>query len=78
MSVRTDRFIPQADGKTDVLNVKCDISLASSLVKKPYVFPAYHMAKGSWISILINMAPSDDEIISLLTLSRAITCGQKL
>lgn len=75
MSVPKSKFFGDDKAMADVLNVKCGPVLAAGLVKKPYVFPAYHMAKGSWISILIADAPSDEEISDLLSLSRAITSG---
>ena len=42
------------DRIVDVLNVKCDPILIGSLRQQAGYFPAYHMNKESWISILLD------------------------
>ena len=41
------------DRIVDVLNIKCDPLLIGSLRMKPGFFPAYHMNKDKWISIIM-------------------------
>lgn len=57
----------------DVLNVKCDPILISSLRQQKGFFPAYHMNKDSWISILLDNSVSADEIKSLIEMSYRLT-----
>ena len=63
-----------AEDKTvDVLNIKCDPMMIGSLRMKEGFFPAYHMNKENWISILLDGTVSADEIKPLLELSYELT-----
>jgi len=42
------------NGKIDVLNVKLNPELIESLIDKKHFFPAYHMNKKYWISIVLD------------------------
>lgn len=57
----------------DVLNVKCDPILIGSLRQKKGFFPAYHMNKDSWISILLDDSVPAEEIKHLLDFSYQLT-----
>lgn len=59
------------DGKeiVDILDVKCNPILIGSLLKKDGFFPAYHMNRENWITILLDGTVSKDEIFMLLDLS---------
>lgn len=41
-------------GKIDILNVKLNPELIESLIDKKHFFPAYHMNKKYWITILLD------------------------
>ena len=41
-------------GKIDVLNVKLNPEVIKSLIDKKHFFPAYHMNKKYWISIVLD------------------------
>ena len=57
------RKLGLAEDKTvDVLNIKCDPMMIGSLRMKEGFFPAYHMNKENWISILLDGTVSGDEI----------------
>lgn len=53
-------------GKIDVLNVKLNPELIESLIDKKHFFPAYHMNKKYWITILLNSDIDLDLIKSLI------------
>ena len=57
----------------DVLNVKCDPLLIGSLRMNDGFFPAYHMNKDKWISILMDGTVPDNEITELIKLSYSLT-----
>ncbi len=57
----------------DALNVKCDPMLIGSMLRDDGVFPAYHMNKEHWISVLLNGTVPAEKIISLLELSYDLT-----
>ncbi len=43
-----------SDHKTDVLNLKCDPLMTHSVADGVRCFPAYHMNKEHWISVLLD------------------------
>lgn len=61
------------DKIVDVLNVKCDPILIGSLRQQKGYFPAYHMNKESWISILLDGSVPAEEIKNLIELSYNMT-----
>ena len=64
MSVPSAKFGLSGD-KDDVINLKCPPQISADFIDYVSVFPAYHMNKTHWISILLSRA--DDEKIKLLT-----------
>ena len=63
----------QEDKTVDVLNIKCDPMMIGSLRMKEGFFPAYHMNKENWISILLDGTVSADEIKPLVEFSYQLT-----
>lgn len=61
------------EDKVDILNVKLEPSLVDFLPDGKGYFPAYHMNKKNWISIILDRTVSYDEIFKLLDLSFNIT-----
>lgn len=57
----------------DVVNLKCDPLLTGSLIKDGGVFPAYHMNKEKWISVLLDGSVDADKIRWLTGLSFELT-----
>ena len=49
----------------DVLNVKLTLEMFGYFTEKDGVFPAYHMSKKHWVSILLERA--DDDTVKILT-----------
>ena len=64
------------NGKVDVLNLKCDPAIVGSLRMQPGFYPAYHMNKENWISVLLDGPVSDAEIKELLALSYQMTSSR--
>lgn len=69
LKVQKSKLGLSGDEYVYVLNVKCDSLMLGSLLLEKGFFPAYHMNKNSWISILLDETVSDGEIFSLLELS---------
>ena len=59
--------IDDGSGEVEVMNVKLDRNEILSLVNKDGLYPAYHMNKKDWISILLNDTLSDEEIMNLVS-----------
>ena len=66
------------DGKTDILNIKCEPVLAGSLRRQPGFLPAYHMNKDKWITILLDSSVEREEIEALLAMSYELTATKGL
>lgn len=61
----------------DVVNVKCDPLLIGSLRQQKGFFPAYHMNKDRWISIILDGTVPSEEIKNLISFSYELTSGRK-
>ena len=63
-------------GKVEVLNVKGDPRIIGSLKGQPGYFPAYHMNKEQWLSILLDGPVGEGQIQELLRMSYKLTRGK--
>ena len=73
-----DKIGLTGEGEVDILNVKCDPVLSGSLRMQQGFFPAYHMNKEKWISILLSEASENDEMIKdLIDWSYQATAAKK-
>lgn len=77
MEVPGEKLGLHEDGIMDVLNVKSDPMLIGSLRGQDGYFPAYHMNKEKWISVLLDRPEVDDSIKDLLVLSYELTAPKK-
>lgn len=59
----------QTDGILDVVNFKCEPILLGTFREERGFFPAYHMSKGSWITVALDGSVSEDKIKMLLDMS---------
>lgn len=75
MDVRGDRLGLDSEDWVDILNVKCDPVLIGALREQEGFFPAYHMNKENWITILLDGIVSAEQIYPLLSMSFAMTAG---
>jgi len=69
MDVPSNRMGLSGETLVDVMNVKCGPVMAGSLLSEAGFFPAYHMNKDHWISILLDSSVPDEQIFPLLELS---------
>lgn len=74
MSVSADK-IGAGDARTvvDIVNVKVAPELAGSLRLKTGVYPAYHMNKEHWITIMLDGKFNSDELELLIDDSYRLT-----
>ncbi len=64
MKVSRRKFGIDSDEVVDVVNLKLPIEMFGSFGKTDGVYPAYHMNKLHWISVLLPDAPND--VVELL------------
>lgn len=77
LEVNENKFGLSGDRVIDVLNVKCDPMLIGSLRLKSGFFPAYHMNKDKWISIVLDGTVPAEEIKGLIELSYELTLRER-
>ena len=73
LKVKENKLGLPGEKEVDVLNVKCDPMLIGSLRTKEGFFPAYHMNKENWISILLDENTPEEEVKNLIEMSFQMT-----
>lgn len=58
--------------QVEMINIKVDPSKLADLLKEPSIYPAYHMSKKSWITIVCDDRLSDDLLFTLVEESRRL------
>ena len=76
MKVPGRKFGFDREEKMDIVNLKLPLSMSGSFGAADGVYPAYHMNKLHWISVLLSVAP-DDLIAFLAGVSYDVTRGGK-
>lgn len=77
MNIPYDRLGLDRQGSTDIINVKCDPIISGSIIAQGKAYPAYHMNKEKWISLLLDGSVSENDIYPLLSLSYSLTSAVK-
>lgn len=75
MAIPVSRLGKRSDEIADVVNLKCAPLLISSFLKDKGIYPAYHMNKAHWISVLLKEVDSD-ELKALLDMSYTLTMAK--
>lgn len=65
------------EGNIDVVNLKCDFYLLCSLIEDEGFYPAYHMNKNNWITVLLDGSVGREKLCNLLELSYKLTSKEK-
>ena len=76
MPVKREKLGLPEDGISDVLNVKCDPLMLGSVLMQKGFFPAYHMNKSHWISVLLDGTVPLERVTAALQMSYALTAGK--
>lgn len=76
MNIPGNKLGLETEAEVDVLNVKADPELVGFLQMQPGMFPAYHMNKEHWISILLDDEADRKKIRGLIDGSFELT-GEK-
>src|SRR5574344_2173626 len=66
MNIPLKLLLPEKKSSVDVINVKLDSAKIKNLVDKVSFFPAYHMNKKYWITILLNSDIPFEKITELI------------
>ena len=73
MNIDKSKFDPKQSGKIEALNIKLAPEEILQLIKQKGFYPAYHMNKKNWISIVLDDTLRDNVILNLIEKSNAYT-----
>ena len=77
-TVSRDKLIPGAPEETvEILNLKLKEETMEKYLSHPGIFPAYHMNKKNWISVILGEDVTDETVYRLLDESHAFTVTKK-
>ncbi|MCM1299210.1 MAG: MmcQ/YjbR family DNA-binding protein [Firmicutes bacterium] len=66
MDIPKSRLGFEAEEIVYVLNVKCDPVMAGDLQREKGFFPAYHMNKDKWITVILDDTVKDETVFYLI------------
>ncbi len=73
MNIDKSKLNKKESGEVEIIDMKLDPNEIQKLLKQNGFYPAYHMNKKNWITILLNNTVSDSIIIDLLDKSYSYT-----
>lgn len=68
-SLPVNKLREEAEGKADVINLKCDPILSFNVVDYLGVYPGFHMNKEHWISVLLDGSVELERVKMLIDMS---------
>ena len=77
MTLDRGKFGIDGDGEADVVNLKCDTDIAYFVRQERGVYPAYHMNKEHWISVILDENTDRELAEKLLEMSVNLTACAK-
>lgn len=77
MDVTRSTFGLAGEQTISVMNVKCPPDLLNSFLSQSGFFPAYHMNKANWLSILLDGSVDKETILFLLNSSFDLTATRQ-
>ena len=77
MCIPKNKLIKNAKGNAEIMNVKLSCSDIEKFVDSKNYFPAYHMNKKYWLSMILDDRLSDVDIFSKINSSYALASNKK-
>lgn len=77
MHIEKSKLVKKQEGAVDVANFKVDPEMLEGLLQEKGIYPAYHMNKKSWISIILDGTMPDERILQLAQRSYDLTLSGK-
>lgn len=77
MEVPAEKLGIEGGGFVDVVNLKCDPLEARALQEEPGFYPAYHMNKRLWISVLLDGSVPAERVKALIDGSFELTRAKR-
>lgn len=76
-NINKSKIDKSAATETEILNIKLDPDEIKELLKINGFYPAYHMNKKSWITIILDDTTDDDKLMELIEKSHQFTVKKK-
>ena len=73
LNVSPKVFGLSGDEKVDIINLKIESIMMGSFLQEKGIFPAYHMSKTCWISVLLDGTVSKETLSFLIDVSFELT-----
>ncbi len=73
VDITEDKLGLEGTKVVDALNLKCDPLLVGSLRSEAGIYPAYHMNKEHWITLLLDASIPTEKVCSLIDMSYELT-----
>ena len=77
MNLDKSKLGENSTGEIEIIDIKLELNEIESLLKQEGFYPAYHMNKKSWITIILNNTISDEKILKLIEKSYSYTVENK-
>ena len=77
MNIDKSKLGINSTGEIEIINIKLESDEIRYLLKQDGFYPAYHMNKKSWITVILNNTVSDENIMSLIEKSYSYTVTNK-
>lgn len=75
MQIPRSRLGLPSDEQCDVMNLKCDPLMLGSVLMQKGFFPAYHMNKTHWLTVLLDGTVPEEQVRAAILTSHALTAG---
>ena len=77
MNIDKSKLGKKSNGEVEIIDIKLDSNMIEDLLKLDGFYPAYHMNKKSWISIILDNTVSNETIMNLIEKSYSYTVLNK-
>lgn len=77
MEIPKKKLALSGGGDIRVVNVKCDTRLIGSFRQENGIFPAYHMSKAHWLTVVLDGTVAEEKLKFLIDMSYDLTKGGK-
>ncbi len=77
MNIDKNKLDKNSTGEVEIINIKLEPNKIEILLKQNGFYPAYHMNKKNWISVILDDTISDEKIMSLIDKSYLYTVVNK-
>lgn len=75
MQISREKLGLPGSGDVRVVNLKCDTRLIGSFRQEAGIYPAYHMSKAHWLTLLLDGTVDADKLKFLVDMSYELTKG---